>query len=654
MNKPMSKKTEMANKNLKKPNLKTESPKVNSKTPFHERKTIYIAILLLITAISYLPSLKSDFIPTWDDNVYVIDNPLIKVLSIENFKNIFTTPVGGSYVPLPILTFAIEYHFGGLNPLPYHINNLFLHLIGVLLVFQILCLLNLKKTFAAAAALLYGIHPMGVESVAWVTERKDLLYSGFYFGSLWLYLIYIKSGQKRKFLLLSSLLLFTLSLFSKIQAVSLPLILIVIDYYFDRPLKANLVLEKIPYFLLSLLFGITGLVVLKDVGALNVNEMFSLTERLFFGAYALSAYLLKFFVPITLSAMHPYPISTGNTLPILYYLSPIFILLVGLAVYRTSLKTRAVVFGTLFFFFSIVFMLQVFGAGQGFLADRFTKVPYFGLVFIAGWGLQNLQIKFKAKMPFIWIAFLVYALVLSVSTYNRCKVWKNGETLWTDVIDKYPNKDARPYGCRGLYYQTKNENDKALADMNISLELDKSDPELTVMRGNIFFEKGMDEQAFQDYIHVVKQKKEDPLALGNLGAIYVRKSQFDSAVFYLSKSLELDSSLAIAYANRAMAYSGMGEKLKAIEDFKQYLIYEPNDERVYSSIAISYQSLGRNMEAIEWMGKAIALKPDFGNYYYIRSQIYKIVGNRSLALADALKANSLGTEISPGYISSLN
>jgi tetratricopeptide (TPR) repeat protein len=649
----MAKRSELKLKNRKEAKPPFTSKGVIPQKPIYLTSKILIPLIVILVSISYLPLLNADFIPTWDDNVYITDNQLIKSLSFQNLKNIFTTPVGGSYVPLPILTFAIEYHFWGLNPLPYHINNLLLHVLGVLLVFQILCHLNLKTPFAAAAALLYGIHPMAVESVAWVTERKDLLYSGFYFGSVWLYLIYIKTNQKRKFLLVGSLLLFTLSLFSKIQAVSLPLILIAIDYYFERPLKANLVLEKIPYFILSLFFGVAGLFLLKDVGALNVNEMFSLTERFFFGAYALSAYLLKFFVPITLSAMHPYPISSGNSLPLIYYLSPILIFLIGFAVYRTSLKTRAAVFGTLFFFFSIVFMLQVLGAGQGFLADRFTKVPYFGLVFIVGWGLEKLQTKFRAWMPAIWIVFLVYTLILSVSTYNRCKVWKNGETLWTDVINKYPNKDARPYGCRGLYYQTKNENDKALSDMNISLELDKNDLELTIMRGNIFFEKGMDEQAYQDYIHVVKRKTEDPLALGNLGAIYVRKSQFDSAIIYLSKSIEFDSSLAITYANRAVALNQLGKTIESIEDFKSYLVLKPNDEKVLASIAIAYQSLGRYQESIEWIGKAIIEKPDFGNYYYIRSQIYNIMNQKDLALADALKARTLGTEISPDYIKSL-
>ncbi|MFZ4548006.1 MAG: hypothetical protein ACOYN4_11255 [Bacteroidales bacterium] len=649
----MSKRTDLKIKKPKDIKPVSITKVVSNKNQFLIDKKLLILLVVIIIIISFLPSLYADFIPTWDDNVYITDNPSIKSLNLQNLKTIFSSTVGGSYVPLPILTFAIEYHFWGLNPLPYHISNLFLHLIGVVLVFQILCFLKLRPIFAAAAALLYGIHPMGVESVAWVTERKDLLYSGFYFGSILIYLIYIRSNMKRKILLFYSLILFVLSLFSKIQAVSLPLVLIAIDYYFERPLTLRSALEKTTYFILSLIFGISGIVILKDVGALQVNEIFSFTERLLFGTYALSAYLLKFFVPITLSALHPYPISTGNPMPILYYLSPIFILLVGFVLYRTSFKTRSVVFGALFFLFSIIFMLQIFGAGQGFLADRFTKVPYLGLVFIAGWGLERIQTKFKTWMPLIWLSFGIYVLVLGASTYRRCEVWKNGGTLWTDVINKYPNKDARPYGCRGLYYQTKNETDKALSDMNISLELDKSDLELTIMRGNIYFEKGMDEQAYQDYIHVVKQNTEDPLAFGNLGAIYVRKNQFDSAIIYLNKALELDSSIAIAYANRAVAFGGLGNTIESIGDFKNYLKLKPNDEKVLASIAVAYQSMGRFQESIVWIGKAITNKPDFGNYYYIRSQIHNIMNKKDLALADAIKARSLGVVISQEYIKTL-
>ncbi len=649
----MRNKSDLKNKMMKKATAKTPSANVNPETQFYENKTILVFLFLLITFIAYLPSLSADFIPTWDDNIYITDNPLIRSLSLTNLKSIFTSNIGGSYVPLPLLTFAVEYNFWGLNPLPYHITNLLLHLLGTFLVFQILCKLRIKTSFAAVAALLYGIHPMGVESVAWATERKDVLYTAFYFGSILLYLNYIQSEAKKKLLLLFSIGLFVLSLLSKIQAVSLPLVLISIDFYFERHWRFKLALEKVSYFLLSLLFGIGGVILLKNAGALNVNEMFTIAERSFFGTYALSAYLLKFFVPITLSAMHPYPVSSGNTLPLLYYLSPLCIILTGFIVYRTYSKTRAIVFGTVFFLISIVFMLQVFGAGQGFLADRFTKVPYLGLVYIVGWSLEQFHTKFKTRMPVIWLVFGIYSLVLITSTYNRCKVWKNGETLWTDVIGKYPGKDARPYGCRGLYYKEQNENDKALADMDISLALDKSDFELTIMRGNIYFEKGLDDLAYSDYIHVEKLKVENPLALGNLGAIYIRRNQYDSAIYYLSKSIHLDSSLAIAYANRAVAYGKLGKTIESIEDFKHYLIFNPNDELVYSSIGIAYQSLGQYQESIEWVGKAISLKPEYGNYYYIRSQIYNKMGRRDLALTDGVKARDLGISISPGYLESL-
>jgi protein O-mannosyl-transferase len=618
---------------------------------FHN-ETILVLIFLTLIFIAYLPVLNADFISTWDDNSYIIDNTMIRSLSFSNVKDMFSSQVGGTYVPLPLLSYAIEYKIWGLNPVPFHVTNLILHLITAFLVFRILCSLQLNALYAAAAALIYGIHPMGVESVAWVTERKDLLYGLFYFGSLLLYIYYVNAKLNRKVLFTLSMLLFIFALFSKIQAVSLPLVLLLVDYYFKRTGLKNIIFEKVPYFLLSLIFGVAGIFVLKSVGALKINELFTLSERIFFGMYTFSAYLLKFFAPTTMSALYPYPVVSGNPLPLIYYLSPVFIILVGFLVYRTAGKTRAIVFGALFFLFSVFFMLQIFGAGQGFLADRYVKVPYLGLVFITGWSMENLRGKLKYGGALIWIVFLAYSIFLMVSTYQRCKVWKNGETLWTDVIEKYPGRDSRPYACRGLYYRAENKNDQALGDMNKSLAL-KDDPEIMLMRGNVYFERGKDDSAYADYIRVVKMKMDNALALGNLGAIYVRRGRPDSAVYYLTKSLQLDSSVAVVFANRAVAYGAMGKSEESIADFKHYLIIHPGDVLVFTSIAMAYQGSGRFRESLDWFNKAIAQKPDFGNYYYFRSQTYKFMGNRANALSDALKAQELGTKVPPEYIRSL-
>ena len=354
-----------------------------------------------------------------------------------------------------------------------------------------------------------------------------------------------------------------------------------------------------------------------------------------------------------MSSLYPYPVSSGPALPVIYYLSPLFVILVGFAVYKTAGKTKAIVFGSVFFLFSIFFMLQIFGAGQGFLADRYIKVPYLGLAFIAGWGMEHYQGKLKHGMYLIWLLFAAYSIFLMISTYHRCQVWKNGGTLWTDVINKYPLRDSRPYSCRGLYYRAEKDNDRALTDLNISLSMDKKDGEIMLMRGNIYFDKGKDDSAYSDYLAVLKMKMDNSLALGNFGAIYVRRNQYDSAVYYLTKSLQLDSSVAVSYANRAVAFGALGKTEESIADFKRYLSIKPNDERVFMSIALACQKLGRNQESLEWFGKAIAQKPDFGNYYFFRSQIYKLMGNRVKALEDGLKAIDLGVKVPPDYIQTL-
>lgn len=617
-----------------------------------QNQTLPVLFLLAATFLCYLPALTSDFIPTWDDQAYIIDNVLIRSLSFESIKSMFTTQVGGTYVPLPLLSYAIEYKLWGLNPLPFHFTNVFLHLLATFLVFRIIYQLQLKVLYAAAAALIYGVHPMGVESVAWVTERKDLLYCVFYFGAFLLYINYVKAKSHRALIYAGSLGLFVLALFSKIQAVSLPLVLFLVDYYFNRRGLVKLVIEKIPFFLLSLVFGIAGIFVLQSIGALKINELFTFTERFFLGIYALSAYVIKFFAPLTLSALYPYPVSTGNPLPILYYVSPVFIVLTALSIYYFARKTKAIVFGSLFFFLSVVFMLQIFGAGQGFMADRYIKVPYLGLVFIAGWGMEYIDGKYKSRIVITWLVFSIYCMFLMVSTFQRCQVWKNGGALWSDVIEKYPMRDSRPYACRGLFYRAEKDNDLALANFRSSIALEK-DPEIMLMRGNIYFEQGKDDSAYMDYISVLKVKMDNALALSNIGAIYVKRNQFDSAVYCLGKSIKLDSGSAVSFANRAVAYGALGKTAESIADFKRYLTIKPDDERVFVSIAIAYQRLGLFPESIEWLDKSIVKKPDFGNYYYYRSQSFKMIGDRVKAHADGLKAAELGVKVPPEYLQSL-
>ena len=176
----------------------------DAKEGFFKKPLNLTIIILGITFIVFFPSLKNDFMPTWDDEKYVTNNPVIRDLNFTNIRQIFTKPVNGTYVPLPLLTFAFEFNLFGNNPLPFHASNLILHLICTFLVFQLFRLLKLDLIYAAFGALLFGIHPMRVESVAWITERKDVLYGCFYLISIIGYIKYTREQkQTSKFFILS-------------------------------------------------------------------------------------------------------------------------------------------------------------------------------------------------------------------------------------------------------------------------------------------------------------------------------------------------------------------------------------------------------------------------------------------------------------------
>ena len=248
-----------------------------------KRNVWVLAAILLISFTVYLPSLQNGFV-NWDDGPNVYENPHILNITdwgslFENVKGIFATHVIGNYNPLPILSFAFEKKLYGLDRLGlWHLDNIVLHLVCVLLIFRIGLALGLKIIPAAFCALLFGVQPMRVESVAWLTERKDVLYGSFYLLALYYYIKSVSLSFRKRYILII-LLSFILALLSKIQAVLLPLSMLLVDYYFGRKLSLKLVYEKWLYFLLSLITGIVGIYFLKTHGSVEINEYPALLVR---------------------------------------------------------------------------------------------------------------------------------------------------------------------------------------------------------------------------------------------------------------------------------------------------------------------------------------------------------------------------------------
>jgi len=615
---------------------------------FWKEKKNLIALfsVILITFIVFVPAINNEFM-NWDDDVNVFENPNVQQFTSESITNIFTSHVIGNYNPLPIFTFAIENHFFGLNPTPHHVTNIILHLICTILVFWFALSLGLKLPGALIVALLFGIHPMRVESVAWITERKDVLFGMFYIASLIAYIYLLETKKKRFYFII--LILAILSMLSKIQAVTLPLSMLAVDYLRKRPLKLNLIIEKIPIFILSLVTGIVGIYFLGQAESLHF-ENYPFYERLLIGTYSLIVYITKAIFPYQLSALYPFP--KAGELSVMFYLSPLILAGLIYLVIRSAKRTRVVVFGSLFFLFNIVFLLQVVGAGQGFIADRFTYIPYIGLFFIFGYGIIYIINK-KPKLKWIiTTGIIIYMIIFCVITWNRNHIWSNSETLWTDVLSKYKNV-AVAYNNRGKYFREQDKYDLALADYNKCLSINPDGYNTYNNRGKIYFDQGNDELALADFNKCLELNPEFVSGLANRGSLYGKLGQYEDAVEDLNKALTLNPNHINSYSNRSLIYFFMTEYELATKDCDTYIKFRPDEADMYDLRGLCKRLSGKNNEAIADHNTAIRLDPTQGAFFLNRSIAYNELGDKAKAQQDALQAQRLGIQVGENYLESL-
>ena len=614
--------------------VRKDKPRKSS-VPVPDQARWYPWIAVGITALVFLNSLQNGFV-NWDDDVNILENPNLEVFNWTSIKGIFTSDVIGNYNPLTILTFAFEKAMFGLNPTIFHINNLLLHLLCVFLVYRILNSLGLPVMASLFGALVFGIHPMRVESVVWITERKDVLFGAFFLGALLLYIRYIDGGRKSGKLLLTILILFSLSLLSKIQAVTLPLTMIAVDYLRRRPLNFKLILEKWPYFLLSLAAGLLGIYMLSENESLDDTTQYSLVGRLMVGATSYLVYLFKFVVPYKMSPLYPY----DAEVPMAFYFSPIGIAAVGVVIWRWwKQDMRPYVFGMAVFTFNVMFLLQILAAGQGFLADRFTYIPYLGLIFMLAWFL-NEKLASPKYASMVKMGAIAWLLIMAFLTVRQNGVWKNGETLWTHVL-KY-HKDAHtPWNNRGRYYRELGMADKALADYNASIAL-KEKASTYNSRGKLFFDQGKQKEALADYNRGIELDPKLGELYVNRAAVYGSMGNMQQALTDANKGLELDPENANGYLNRSLVYFNLREFPKAEIDYTSYLKLKPNSADIYYERGLVRNAMGKYAAALEDLNLAIRLNAIQGLYYVERAKALDGLGRAAEAGQDRQRAKNMG------------
>lgn len=524
-------------------------------------------LILLLSFISYLPVFHNGFV--WDDEFYIQKNPLIHSI---NLKEIFSQNIMGNYHPLTILTLAAEYHFFGLNETGYHTVNLLLHLLNVILVFYAVLLLSDKSGVALVASLLFAISPLHVESVAWAAELKDLLYSFFFLVSYIFYLKYLKDPQKKNYVF--ALVLFFVSLLSKAMAASLPMVLLLTDYFKGRKINIKTLLEKLPFFLLALTFGVVAVFAQKSSGFIQDLTVFPFLQRLVFACYGFITYLFKLLLPLHLSAYYPYPVKNGDSIPIQYY--AYVLLCIGLVAYIFySLRfSKKIIFGIGFFAITVFLVLQLLPVGGAIMADRYSYIPSIGIFYLAGEGFNWLWSK---KLKLIAISLLsAFTVFFSIKTYNRCSVWKNEMVLWNDVINQYQTIPPA-YVNRGNLLRDANRYDEALNDYNKAIELKPDFAIAYFNRGTLFKNAKRNSEVLNDFNKAIVLNPGYAKAYCNRGIVFYNEKKYEEAISDYSKAIELKTDFAESYYNKGLAEYYLGKKEAACMDLKQAgnLGYQP-------------------------------------------------------------------------------
>jgi len=519
---------------------------------------------VLITAVCLLPALKNGFV-NWDDEYYVVSNALLRG---PQWIGIFTRPVVSNYHPLTVLSLAANYAISGTEPWSYLLFSLLLHLANTVLVFWFAWLLSDKKRWVALfTALLFGIHPMHVESVAWISERKDVLYTLFFLLSLIAYWKYLQTNKSTGYW--ACFLLFVCSLLSKPAAIVLPLVLLLLDYWKERPFTRRVVLEKIPFFLVSGLFAVIT-IKLQSVIAMTSLNLYPFWVRLFFASYAIIVYLAWFFVPYPLSAFHPFPLPDhlGWTI----YLSPVFLLVLIFLSWHFR-KNRLVVFGLLFFLINILLVLQLVPIGFTIVSERYTYVPYIGLAFLVTMIVTK-NVSAERFIPAAAGAVVVFSAFGFVS-FKRTQVWKDSDSLWTDVINRYPNASlpradrAQFNYSRAIMMEPTQAGplfQRVIDDCTVVINHEAGGRSMYYMRGVAFSSLKQYENALADFNACLSINRADNEALFQRGTLLVNHyKKYAEALVDFDRAIQI-SPLGRYYLNRSICHYKLGELADAVAD----------------------------------------------------------------------------------------
>ncbi len=593
----------------------------------------------------------------FDDNIYVYSNAYVQSgLDWNSVGQAFSYELAtkiGFWHPITWMSLMLDYSIFGLNPSGYHVTNLLFHVLSTILLFLILRRMTKALWPSAFVATLFAIHPLHVESVAWIAERKDVLSTFFWILTMGAYSYYVEQKNFKRYSLV--LLFFILGLMSKPMLITLPFVLLLLDYwplqrfqeitpgqeiqaerfkslitdkqnkksknkYVKKDLlevkkpsvpqyKWSLIYpwlwEKVPLFAMTILFSIITYLAELKVGAIH-SESFPLIVRIGNAVVTYIVYIGKMVWPINLAVFYPHP---GNVV-LWQVLSATFLLMAITAVVTWRVKKMPyLVTGWLWYIGTLVPVIGIVKVGDFAKADRYTYIPLIGLFIIIAWGVPALLRKWKYRKEILLLSSVASILCLTIITWQQVWYWQNSFTLFDHTLKV---TDDNWYACDG--------------------------------RGAAHSGLGNYRQAIEDYSRAIKIKPDYANAYNNRGTSYHMLGSFKQAIEDYGRAIGIKPDYTEAYFNRANTYNVLGHYRQAIEDYDRAVEIKSDYADAYTNRGVANNGLGNFKQAIEDFSKAIAIKPNYMEAYTNRGVVYAKLGSNNLAVDDLKMAAQLGDE----------
>jgi protein O-mannosyl-transferase len=575
----------------------------------------------MIVLVLYNPVTRNPFV-NYDDDRYVTENPHVRQgLGLETIKWSLTSTEQANWHPLTWMSHALDVSLFRLNPAGHHFTSVLVHAVNVILLFLILAWGTGRPGPSLFVAALFAIHPINVESVAWVAERKNVLCTFFFFLTLLAYGRYARKPEWKRYLVV--VILFAAALASKPMAITLPFVLLLIDHWpLKRTAAANvdreseglgftwgkLILEKIPLMGLSLASAIITMLAQQEGGAMRSTEQFSFGVRLANAIHSYAMYLWKMIWPARLAPLYPHP---GDSLAAWQVVVPVLLLIAISAVAIKLREKRYLLVGWLWFLGTLVPVIGLVQVGDAAMADRYAYIPLIGIFVMIAFGADDLAQHYQQKnKASFWLAVPAVAILiaLALTTHRQIGYWQSNTDLWSHTLAVTQNN--------------------FIAEDNL---------------GGALILAGKEDDAYAHFEAAALINPKDPMSRSDLGAYLQTHGQVRDAITQYEKVVELTSDaglLAQTYANLGSAQRALGENELARKDFEQSLQFNPNQSNAWLGLGLLAEQQGRLDEAIADLSRSVAMHATAEGYLELGRSLAR-AGRRGEAVSAYQQALTL-------------